>query len=201
MSMKQPRSVTGQVTPEELAILKRELTILLNANIVGDVVELGCYEGGSAVYLQSLLEQSSSEKKLWLYDSFEGLPEKTSEDETKLGAEFQVGELKASKARLERHFHKAGLKLPEIKKAWFYELDATDLPPEICFAFLDGDYYESIMDSLKLIWPKLTPGAAVLIDDYQNPKLPGVKQAVDEWVAAYGIERLRVESSLAIITA
>ncbi|HMT19372.1 MAG TPA: TylF/MycF/NovP-related O-methyltransferase [Candidatus Saccharibacteria bacterium] len=199
--MKQPRSVTGQVTTEELTIIKRELTTVLKMGIAGDVVELGCYEGGSAVFIQSLLEQQQSEKSLWLYDSFEGLPEKTAEDETKLGAEFQAGELKASKARLERHFHKAGLHLPEIKKAWFYELDTSDLPEQICFAFLDGDYYESILDSFKLVWPKLPKGAVVLVDDYQNPKLPGVKLAVDEWIVSHDGAGLRIESSLAIINA
>ncbi len=197
--MKQPRSVTGQVTTEELVIIKRELTAVLKMRIAGDVVELGCYEGGSAVFIQSLLEQQQSEKSLWLYDSFEGLPEKTAEDETRLGAEFRAGELKASKARLERHFHKAGLHLPEIKKAWFYELDTSDLPEQICFAFLDGDYYESILDSFKLVWPKLPKGAVVLVDDYQNPKLPGVKLAVDEWIASHDGAGLRIESSLAII--
>jgi O-methyltransferase len=198
--MKQPRSVTGQVTSEELTIMKRELTAILKVDIAGDIVELGCYEGGSAVFMQSLIEQHATEKKLWLYDSFEGLPDKTPEDEAKLGAEFQTGELKASKARLERHFHKAGLRLPEIKKAWFYELDASDLPEQICFAFLDGDYYESILDSLKLIWPKLSKGAVVLIDDYQNPKLPGVKKAVDVWLEHHTYVQKREEATLAIIS-
>ena len=197
--MNQPRSVTGQVTQDELKIIKRELSSVLKAKVKGDVVELGCYEGGSAVYIQSLLQEVSSLKKLWLYDSFEGLPEKTKEDITKLGNEFKTGELKASKSRLERHFHKAGLPLPEIKKAWFFELDSSDLPESICFAFLDGDYYESIKDSLKLVWPLLSAGAILIVDDYQNPKLPGVKKAVDEWSSQYEVA-VHAESSLAIIS-
>jgi O-methyltransferase len=197
--MKLPRSVTGQVTTDELLIIKRELLACLKPGIAGDVVELGCFEGGSAVFMQSILVETQPDKKLWLYDSFEGLPEKTAEDKSPLGKEFIAGELHASKARLERNFHKANVPLPEIRKAWFYELQPHDLPEQICFAFLDGDFYESIMDSLSLIWPKLSKGACVVIDDYQNPKLPGVQKAVDEWAKVHDF-MLKVEKSLAIIS-
>jgi O-methyltransferase len=78
---------------------------------------------------------------------------------------------------------KAGLPIPEIKRSWFYELEPSDLPESICFAFLDGDFYESILDSLKLVWPKMAPSGVVIVDDYQNAALPGAKKAVDQFFA------------------
>ena len=196
--MKSIRPVTDQVDAQELAVIQRELKRILTHGVIGDVVELGCYEGGSAVFMQTLLDEHSSDKKLWLYDSFEGLPEKTAEDMSALGGEFQAGALKASRSRLLRNFHKAGLRMPEVTKAWFYELTPEDMPETISFAFLDGDFYESIADSLRLVWPRLAAGAVVIVDDYENPKLRGVRRAVDEWVAKTGAQ-LRTEKSLAIL--
>ena len=66
-------------------------------------------------------------------------------------------------------------------------------------AFLDGDYYESIRDSLRVITSKLLPGAVIIVDDYANEALPGAARAVDEWIRDRGVV-LRVEASLAIIT-
>ncbi len=88
-----------------------------------------------------------------------------------------------------------------VKKAWFADLGPADLPGKIAFAFLDGDYYESIRDSLRLIERKLSPGAVIVVDDYQSEALPGVAKAVDEWLGTgYSkVLKLRVERSLAVI--
>ena len=180
------RIISEQMKQDELLVLLQELQKVLQQSVPGDVVELGCYEGTSALFLARLLQARGSDKKLWLYDSFEGLPAKTAEDESASGVLFKEGELKASKARLAKNFVKAGLPPPEITKAWFYELDPEDLPAQICFAFLDGDFYESILDSLKLVWPKMSEGGVVVVDDYQNLALPGAARAVDEWILEHG---------------
>lgn len=88
--------------------------------------------------------------------------------------------------------------LPKVTKAWFNELDESRVPEKISFAFLDGDYYYSILDPLKLIWPKLERGAIIVVDDYGNHSLPGASKAVDEWCDRYNILK-KVESSLAIL--
>ena len=81
------------------------------------------------------------------------------------------------------------------------DLTDADLPPEICFAYLDGDYYDSIVDSFRLCQNKLTPGAVVVVDDYTNPQLPGVAIAVDEWrqCNSVKISRFETRDSLAVI--
>ncbi len=196
--LKKHRIMSDQIRPDEMLVLLSSLEAVLQQNIAGDVVELGCYEGTSALFEARMIAELKSEKKLWLYDSFEGLPAKTEQDSSVLGEAFKAGELKASKAVLAKNFVKAGLKIPEIKRAWFYELDPEDLPEQICFAFLDGDFYESIMDSFKLVWPKMTKGGVIIVDDYQNPKLPGAKTAVDEFFADKNV-RIKTQKTLAII--
>lgn len=198
--IKKHRIISEQIRPDELRVLLEELEKVIKNNIEGDVVELGCYEGTSALFLKRLMLELQSEKRLWLYDSFEGLPEKTKEDASAAGEQFKAGELKASKARLERNFHKAGLPPPIVYRTWFYEIEESELPEQICFAFLDGDFYESIMDSFRVVWEHLAPGAVVVVDDYQNAALPGAKKAVDEWVMLHNLN-VRVEKTLAIISA
>lgn len=188
-----------QMDGRELAVLLRELQHVISQNVVGDVVELGCYKGQTSLELQRLLAGCAPAKKLYAYDSFVGLPPKTAHDQSPAGMQFKAGELPASKQEVVRIFKQAGLKVPVIKKAWFSELSPQDLPEHIALAFLDGDFYESIKDSLKLVWPKLTCGAIVIVDDYQNEALPGAQKAVDEWLRTHSA-KLKIEASLAIIT-
>ena len=143
-----------QVSDKETAILLE----LLNstANVPGDVVELGCYKGNTSLEFERVLEKSQPEKHLWLYDSFEGLPAKTKEDNSVAGDNFKAGELLVTKREVVMRFKKAGLKVPRIRKNFFENLDPEqDFPELISFAFLDGDLYGSIKTSLELVWKKL----------------------------------------------
>lgn len=194
---KTSRLLSDQVSLAEVNIIRRELKRLLDAGVPGDVVEFGCYVGTTSVFLARDL--SSTGKTLYLYDSFEGLPDKTGEDQSPAGEQFKTGELLATKTQLIKNLRAANVTMPVIKKAWFSDLTAADVPAEISFAYLDGDYYRSILDPLKLIWDKLAAGATVVVDDYANEALPGAARAVDGWLKNHPAKSLRVESSLAII--
>lgn len=174
----------------------RELEHVLTAGIPGDAVEFGCYVGTTSVYLAERLRDT--DRGLWLYDSFEGLPPKTSEDYSPAGEQFVTGELLATKKQLINNLKQARVPMPRITKGWFSDLTGADIPERVAFAFLDGDYYHSVKDPLKLIWPRLSPGAVIVVDDYANEALPGAAKAVDEWLAGHSAV-LRVEHSLAII--
>jgi O-methyltransferase len=191
--------ISDQITRDELLVLLRELAAVLGRGVAGDIVELGCYEGTSALFEARIMQAMAPHKQLWLYDSFQGLPVKASQDSSPVGTQFKQGELNANKSNLIAHFKKAGLPMPHIKKAWFNDLAPADLPDNICFAFLDGDFYESIKDSLKLVWPKLVMGGVLVVDDYQNEALPGAATAVDEFAKKHGIN-ISVEQSLAVLT-
>ena len=75
----------------------------------GDFVELGCYKGDTSILLAELLVEKSVEKpvkKLWIYDSFEGLPMKGEEDASEVGKDFRQGELVATKREVKVRFLK-----------------------------------------------------------------------------------------------
>lgn len=149
-------------------------------SVPGDFAEFGCYKGDTSLLLAEILR--GSDKKLWLYDSFEGLPEKSAEDFSELGRDFKGGELFVTKRAVKERFLRAGLPVPVIKKAWFSELTSEDLPEKIAFCFIDGDFYESTRDALRLVASKMVPNGVILVHDYDNPALPGVAKAVDEWL-------------------
>lgn len=165
-------------------------------NLDGDFVELGCYKGDTSILLAEVLK--GTKKKLYIYDSFEGLPPKVEADFSELGRDFKEGALATTKREVKERFLRAGLKVPVIRKAWFSELSEQDLPEKIAFAFLDGDLYQSIWESLKLVENKLVKGGMLLVHDYQNLALPGVAKAVDEWAKKAGF-KIEVCKSMAII--
>jgi len=191
-------SGNDQLSSKALKVLLRELKQVLDKSVDGDVVELGCYKGLTSLELQKLLKGQGSSKKLYLYDSFEGLPDKQAADESPAGSQFKAGELYVSKREVVERFKRASLPLPFVYKTWFKDIKENQLPARICFAFLDGDFYESIKDSLIKIWPFLDPQAVIVVDDYANQALPGAAKAVNEWLSTHKAQ-LRVEANLAII--
>ncbi len=144
---------------------------------------MGCYIGTTALFLRRLLDSynQSGQRQLFAYDSFMGLPTKTQPDASGSGAQFQGGELSVTKKQFLQTFHKANLTPPITVKGWFKDLAPAQLPSNIAFAFLDGDFYESIMESLGHVWPRLAIGGIITIDDYQREALPGVERAVSDF--------------------
>lgn len=189
--------ISDQVDKAELGIILRQL-LACYSHKQGAVVEFGCYIGTTSLFIRRLLDELSATSEFHVYDSFAGLPDKTVKDRSPVGEQFKIGELSVSRKEFELQFKKAGLRPPKIHKGWFSEIQHQDVPEHITFAYLDGDYYESIRDSLALIESKLLPGAALVVDDYANEALPGAARAVDEWLSQRSA-RLRIQSSLAII--
>ena len=188
--MKFKANAPKQVSDRETAAI---LEVAKNVTATGDFVELGCYRGDTSVALAKILPPS---RKLYLYDSFAGLPPRTPEDGSAAGTEFKEGKLLVSKREVVEKFKRAGLKVPFIKKAFFEGLTKADLPDQIAFAFLDGDLYSSIRTSLRLVEPKMTAKSVILVHDYNNPQLPGVSRAVDAWLRTRDYHKRQIETLL-----
>lgn len=180
---------------------------VLALGIPGDVVELGSMTGMTAAVMQRTIKDFGADKKLYLYDSFEGLPPIGEKD----GKCSLVPEnFKTSPSYTIERFNDLGLEQPIIVPGWFSDTLPGKLPEKICFAHLDGDLYESIKQSIEAVYPRLPPGAIALIDDYADddtcrqisemygynpyminasrhycPKdwLPGVRLACDEFLS------------------
>ena len=190
--------ISGQVDKKELRVILFELERLLQQGINGAVVEFGCYVGTTSLFIARMLHHYNQHGSYHVYDSFQGLPDKTAPDFSVAGEQFRAGELLATQKQLITNFKKASVPVPVIHKSWFQDLSPRDIPANIVFAFLDGDYYQSINDSLALIVPQLAPTSTIVVDDYASSALPGAARAVDEWARAQRWQ-IRTEASLAII--
>lgn len=186
------------INDDQISYLITYLLDSIDNNIDGDVVELGCYVGESSKYLQKTIQETGINKKLYVYDSFEGLPE-LGQLEKDTG--WTEGGLKSTEDVLIKNFTDNNLTPPYITKGWFKDIPDSDLPEKICFAFLDGDFYSSIYDSLVKIYNRVTPGGYICIHDYDRMDLPGVKVAVEDFFRKNKLELkiIKVCEQLAII--
>lgn len=193
--------ISDQISREGLEAVIVQLEKTLQQGTDGAVVEFGCYIGTTSLFIRRVLDSAgqSQQREFHVYDSFEGLPQKSQQDSNAAGVDFEAGKLCVSKKEFLQQFRAAGLQPPTIHKGWFNELSATEVPEPIAFAFLDGDFYDSIISSLRLVWPKMAAGGAIVIDDYQRDTLPGVERAIRDFFRDKHTKSLRCEANKAII--
>ena len=198
--------ISDQIKRPALQVVLAQFEKTVEDATNGDVVEFGCYIGTTSLFIRRLLDIYKSDKVFHVYDSFAGLPPKTKADNSPVVADFKAGELNVSKKQFLEQFHKAGLQAPITHKGWFNELTAADVPERISFAFLDGDFYESILDSLKLVWPRMQAGGIVCVDDAGREALPGVDRAIRDFFMTYQagrdknkLDSLRLSHNIGII--
>jgi O-methyltransferase len=164
-----PRSL---VSPDRCYVLYR---LLLQAvQLEGDVWECGVYQGGTAAMLASILENNAPSKKLYLFDTFEGMPETGAADWHKKGdfADTSLESVLAYVGHRELCVTRKGF-IPDT----FSGLEAE----HICFVHIDVDIYRSIMDCCEFTWPRMSLGGFMVFDDYGFPSCPGARKAVDEF--------------------
>ena len=165
---------------------------LINSEIEGDIIELGVAEGGCALLIGTLLFKYNheSQRNLWLFDSFEGLPEPTEDDfidgETGdhvrplpkgscLGTIDQVKDLLHTKNQLPSE------NIIYVK-GWFEDTvpASRDRIDKVAILRIDGDWYESVDTCLKGLFDKVTTNGYIIIDDYES--CYGAKKATDEFI-------------------
>jgi len=177
--------ISSMMTKHQMFGVIYYLDKILNTNLEGDIVELGCNIGTTSLYIRTIMDIYNSKKEFHVYDSWEGLPEKLPEDTdmtNKYNIYFQKGSCTTSKYKFINVFKTIGLTMPTIHSGWFKEISDHKYPEKICFAFLDGDFYSSITDSLNKIYHKMVKGGIIIIDDCGNGFLPGCKKAVEDFL-------------------
>ncbi len=142
----------------------------------GDVAELGVYKGKFA----SEINRCFPNKKLYLFDTFEGFNDEDIKIEKSHGnSKAKVGDFSDTNIELVKD------NLPHKEQAvfikgYFPESIKEDLP-SFCFVSLDTDLYKPTYEGLKVFYPKLVKGGAIIIHDYNSSQFPGVKDAVKKF--------------------
>ena len=157
----------------------------------GDVVECGVYKGGSAALLACASLTAGHQGRIWLFDSFRGLPQPGSLDETWRGTWLRAGDLRASEVDV-RYLLFERLHLDpssvQIVPGWFEQTlprHVGDIDP-LAILHLDCDYYDSVMTCLRALYDRVLSNGLVVVDDYHYFK--GCRQAVDDFLRERSIE-------------
>ncbi len=157
---------------------------VIKDNIPGDFIETGVWRGGSTIFMKALLKNSNiNNRVVWVADSFEGLPKP---DEQKYIADkgdsfYKVTDLAIPMEEVKKNFEKYNLLDENVKflKGWFKDTLPSAPIQSLAILRLDGDLYESTMDSLINLYPKLSKGGFIVIDDWGA--FPACKQAVKDF--------------------
>jgi O-methyltransferase len=161
------------VSPDRCHVLQ---TLLRQAlHVPGDVWECGVYKGGTAGMMAAMLKDAGSAKRLYLFDTFAGMPETHATKDWHRQGDFADTSVEA----VTRHVGHADLCV--IRQGFIPDTFAGLEDARIAFAHIDVDIYQSILDSLAFIWPRLSVGGFVVLDDYGFPTCPGARAAVDEF--------------------
>jgi len=142
----------------------------------GDFGESGVYRGGSAYLLCRILRGSG--KKLFLFDSFQGLPK----PDAGRDPHFKEGEYAAPLAAAEERL-KEFSGIADFRVGWIPEVFSGLENTRYAFAHIDVDLYRPTLDSCKYFYPRMTPGGVMVFDEYGFPSAHGEKVAVDEFFA------------------
>lgn len=187
LSFLKENMINNMNTPNQLQTTIKYLNKTLKKKIPGDIVELGCYDGGTTIFFRMLLNiykntDINCDKKIHVYDSFEGLPEISHFDKSKTERQFNKGDCKTNITNLKNNFISRNLKLPIINKGWFKNIPDKKYPKKISFAHFDGDLYSSIMDSFNKVYHKMSKGGIIMVDDFKWDVLPGVAKACEDFL-------------------
>jgi len=170
--------------------IKECIEIVISDNIKGDLIETGVWRGGACIFMKAVLVANNiKNRKIYVADSFEGLPKPTTEKypADKGNKLYTCISLAVSKKDVESNFRKYGLLDDNIVflKGWFKDTLPTAPIDKLAILRLDGDMYESTMDALVNLYPKLSIGGFCIIDDYGA--WPECKKAVDDYIRQKGI--------------
>lgn len=178
VGMDWPADALTMIGDIRLANLRRCIEVVVQDNIDGDVIECGVWRGGACIYARAVLNELGSQKKVVVADSFEGLPQPNMKFPGNENCDFWDNKyLAVSLNEVKENFSRYGLvDGVEFVKGWFNETLST-LSGPFSIIRVDGDLYESVMDTLISLYPKLSSGGFIILDEYM--KLPSCRNAVE----------------------
>jgi hypothetical protein len=152
-----------------------------------NVVECGCWQGHSTLLLERIvLHHGDHTTRLHVFDSFEGLSEFTSKDESPLlDKRAQRAVREGFRSDYETLYAKTNTDCTVLHKGWIPEVFKEYAGQHISFANIDVDLYEPTRAALAFVYLRMTTGGIIFFDDYGFKIFPGATTAVDEHVALH----------------
>ena len=163
---------------------------VLRRGVRGDLMETGVWRGGTVILMRAILKAHAVyDRCVWAADSFAGLPPaNAAQYPADAGSPLdRYKELACSLEQVQDNFRSYGLLDEQVKflKGWFRDTLPGAPVQQLAVLRLDGDLYESTMDALVHLYPKLVPGGYLIVDDYGD--IPACRQAVHDYRERHGI--------------
>ena len=161
------------------------LSKVIENKVPGDFIETGVWRGGACIFARGICRAyGENNRTIWVADSFEGLP-KPNEKKYKADVKdkhYKIDLLAVTLDQVKANFKCYGLLDEQVKflKGWFKETLPTAPIEKLAILRLDGDMYESTMDALVSLYPKVSPGGYVIVDDYHD--IQGCKLAINDYM-------------------
>jgi hypothetical protein len=185
-----PTTAHTMVGLKRLDNLHHCLEQVLADGIPGDLLEAGVWRGGVCIFMRAVLAAHGvTDRVVWVADSFQGMPV-AGEASGGLDHEMRMHRynevLAVTQQEVERNFRRYDLLDHQVRflPGWFAESLPTAPVDRLALLRLDGDLYDSTMQTLEHLYPRLSVGGYVIVDDYG---LATCRQAVDDYRAKHGI--------------
>ncbi len=178
-------SMIGRARLDDLDLC---VTTALEDGVPGDLVEAGVWRGGASILMRGILAaHGDTDRTVWVADSFAGLPKPESERDTLDLSADERPELVVGRGRVAANFARFDLLDDRVRflEGWFKDTLAPAPIEKIAVLRLDGDLYESTMQTLTALYDRVSVGGYVIVDDYGV--LPVCREAVEEFREARGI--------------
>lgn len=162
----------------------------LQDNIPGDLIETGVWRGGATIFMRAILKSYGiRDRAVWVADSFEGVPTPDHRHYPQdFGSFYHVfSDLAVSLEQVRANFAAYDLLDEQVKflKGWFKDTLPAAPIEKLAVLRIDGDLYESTMEAFEHLYPKLSVGGYLIVDDYGI--LPPCKRAVHDYRERHGI--------------
>ena len=196
--------------------LMKSLDFIIQNNVDGDFVECGVWKGGNLIMFQKYIEKYTLNKKIYAYDTFEGMSEPAEIDKTFEGesASLQLDKLEKKKVDRKKNILVADCSLEEVKnnlKKYTTRTNLTyikgkvedtlinkkNLPNKISILRLDTDWYSSTKKELEILYPLLEKNGILYIDDYGYWQ--GARKAVDEFFEDKKVTMFKIDFTARMI--
>lgn len=186
-----PAEAETMIGMQRLESLQHCVETVLTDDIPGDLIECGVWRGGACILMRAVLAAYGDDtRSVWLADSFQGVPRSDPANykaDKGIRADFAAGILGVSEAEVKANFERYGLLDDRVRflPGWFKDT-LQDAPIErIAVLRLDGDLYESTIQALDALYPRLSPGGYCIVDDYRAVR--ACEQACTDYRAKHGI--------------
>ena len=161
---------------------------VLQEKIPGDFIEAGVYKGGAVIFMAGMLRSLGIEDRtVWVSDSFSGIPVTAKNENIEDFVDQWKDRFEASFEEVQANFRRYDLldnRVMFLKGFFSDTLPKADFQ-SLAIARLDGDSYDSTMDALEGLYPRLSSGGYIIIDDWH---LPSCRQAVFDYRQAHDID-------------